>query len=372
LVLPKVWQIKTTDSDLGDERMPLWADLGLSKAHYLNKEYAAAEERLNNITAQNSYCVEAKDLLAQLFEQTHRPIKSQQALIEAVKISPRSANRQRELGRVSLNIDDENTSIHAYRSAIKHAKNSHHESPDDFINLAEGLVKLSKKSDDKASRTLLKEAQTALSTADKKLSANPISQMRNKLVEAEMFDRANKPDKAESKTLEALDIHKNMKYRVIAKTSIQLCIDCAKSFMGRGYYDEGEAILSELAAVNDDASLALRIDKLRRVPQTKEGIAYAAKRNKEGIKFYEKEDIDGAISSFREVLRELPNHIGLNLNLIQAFISKAKNSALTKAEFELLKSCFQRIGKVDEQATHFKRYSYLEKRFAKLTGSADS
>lgn len=353
-------------TSLDEERLPLWADMGLARVDYLNKNYTAAEKRLHRITNESPYCVEAQDLLAKILEQTYRPIQSQHALLQAVKVAPRSANRQRELGRVSLTIEDENTSVHAYRSAIRHAKNSCHEAPEDFVNLAESLVKLSQKSDDNTARSLIKEAQTSLSSAEKKLGKNPIAQMRNKLVEAEMLDKLGKADKAEDATNAALELHKNMKYRVIGNTSIQLCIDCAKSFMDRGYSDEGEAILIELAAINDDDMLALRIDKLRRVPQTKEGIAYAAKRNKEGIGFYEKGDLESAITSFRDVLRELPNHIGLNLNLIQAFISKNKTEKLGSSELNLLGNCFQRIGHVDEQAAHFKRYKYLQKHFKKI------
>ncbi len=353
-------------AELGDERFPLWAEMGLAKVDYLKKNYPASEKRLNAIISDNPYCVEAQDLLALIFEQTNRPIQSQHALIQAVKVAPRSANRQRELGRVSLTVEDENTCVHAYRSAIRHSKHSCHESPEDFVNLAEGLVKLSKKSDETTARALMKEAQASLSSAEKKLGKNPIALMRNKLVDAEVQDKLGANDKAQAATNEALELHKDMKYRVIGNTSIQLCIDCAKSFMDRGYSDEGEAILTELAAINNDDALSLRIDKLRRVPQTKEGIAYAAKRNKEGISFYEKNELESAISSFRDVLRDLPNHTGLNLNLIQAFISKNKSDPLSSSELNTLDTCFQRIGKVDESAPHFKRYAYLQKRFVKL------
>lgn len=353
-------------AQLDDTRLPLWAELGLAKVDYLKKNYAASEQRLNTIIRDNPLCVEAQDCLAQLLEQTHRSIQSQHTLLGAVKVAPRSPSRQRELGRVSLSVEDENTSVHAYRSAIKHAKNSCHEAPEDWVNLAESLVKLSKKSDDNIARGLLKEAESSLSSAEKKIGKNPIAKMRNKLIEAEMHDKLGADAKAEEACAVALELHKNMKYRVIGNTSIQLCIDCAKSFMDRGYSDEGEAILSELAAINDDEALALRIDKLRRVPQTKEGIAYAAKLNKEGIGYYEKNELASAISSFRDVLRELPNHIGLNLNLIQALISQNKLEKLDDRQIVLMQTCFSRIGSVAEDAPHFKRYAYLHKRFSKI------
>lgn len=360
-------QAKAVYALLDQDRLPLWAELGLAKTEYLTKQYEQAEQRLQKVIGENPYYVDARDLLAKVLEQTHRPVQSQQALINAVKMSPRSALRQRELGRVSAFIEDEATSIHAFRSAIRHAKNSCHENADDHLNLAEGLLKLSKKVDEKTAKGYVEEAQASLSNAEKKASTHPIVLMRNRLLEAELAELNNRPEAAAAAVEEALELHRTMRYSVIANTSTQLCIDCAKGFMNRGCYDEGEAILQELARVNDDEDFALRIDKLRRVPQTKEGIAYATKLNKEGIEFYDKGLIDDAIKSFKKVSNELPNHIGLNLNLVQALIGKNKTEQLKPSELSLLKSSFKRIGEVSGNEAFFKRYEYLHKRFLRLT-----
>lgn len=352
---------------LGTEKLPLWAELGLAHTDYLSKNYESAEKRLARLIRENPYYVEAQDMLARVYEQTHRPVQSQQALINAVKLSPRSAPRQRELGRVSLDVEDENTSVHAYRSAIKHSKNSCHEIPDDQLNLAEGLLKLSKKVSPAAAKDIIEEAKLSLQNAEKKNSSHPIVMMRNRLIEADLAELSGNSEEVHSALEAALDLHHNMRYSVIANSSIQLCIDCAKGFMARGYYDEGEAILQELARINEDDDFALKIDRLLRVPQTKEGIAYAAKLNKEGIGYYEKEQLDEAISSFKKVLKELPNHSGLNLNLVQALVSKNKLKALDQSEISLLKSSFKRLGQVNGSASFIKRYEYLHKRYTRIT-----
>ncbi len=351
---------------LDDERLPLWAELGLAKADYQRQHFDDAEKRLGAIIREHAYCVDAHDLLARVYEATHRANQSQHALQNAVKISPRSASRQRELGRVSLEINDENASVHAFRSAIKHSKNSCQEVPDDFVNLAEGLVRLSSKSSEESAKALLDEAKTQLASAEKRYGKHPIVQMRSKLIEAEMCAKAGDTEGADSCTADAIALHANMKYSVIGNTSMQLCIECAKGFMARGCYDEGEAILQELARLNVDPEHAIKIDKLLREPATKEGMAYAAKRNKEGIDHYEKGDIEAALSSFQEVLRELPNHVGLNLNLIQALVGKTKMSALDDSELAMLNSCFQRIGAIGENSNYYKRFAYLRKRYERL------
>ena len=351
---------------IDEERLPLWAELGLARAHYQRKAYDEAEKILHGIIRENSYCVEAFDLLAKICDATHRPNQSQNALMSAVKVSPRSAPRQRELGRVSLQLEDENVSVHAFRSALRHSKNSCFEAPDDFVNLAEGLSRLALKSDADSAKKLVREAQESLAAVEKRYGKNPIVMMRSKLVEAGMLEEQGEDEAARKLTEEAAEMHASMRYSVIENTAVQLCIDCAKAFMDRGKSDEGEAILQELARINTDAELVTKIDRLLREPKTKEGVAYAAKRNKEGIEYYERGKTEAALRSFREVLREIPNHIGLNLNLVQALISKHKVSPLDKSELAQLTHCFQRIGNIDSTSAYAKRFDYLAKRYKKL------
>jgi DNA-binding response OmpR family regulator len=351
---------------LDQDRLPIWAQLGKARALGQLKRFEEAEHQLQ-VTSRNSpYCVEAQDQLAEVYEQSHRMAQSQQALLNAVKISPRHAARQRELGRVSQNIEDENTSVHAYRAAIRHSKNSCHESPGDLANLAQSLVKLAAKTPSQKNDAILKEAKECISALDKKYQKQPIILMRKKLVQADLASQSGDENASVKLTDEAVELHDNMRYSVIGNTEKQICIDCALAFINHGRYDEGEAILQELARLNKDKDFVVKIDKLLREPQTKEGVAFAAHLNKEGISCYEKGKIDEAIRSFRQVLQELPNHIGLNLNLIQALTSKHKKSGLSATELELLSTCFKRIGQLKTGSSYSDRFDYLLKRFNKI------
>jgi tetratricopeptide (TPR) repeat protein len=242
-----------------------------------------------------------------------------------------------------------------------------HESAGDIVNLAESLTKLSGKVNAEKAKELLDEADKQLNLVDKKYGKQPIVMMRRRLVEAEMLAHRGQETEAESATSMAIELHKGMRYSAIANTDPQICIDCALAFINRGRYDEGEAILQELARINTSDSFALRIDKLLREPQTSEGIAYAAGLNKGGIEKYEKGDLDSSIISFKKVLQELPNHIGINLNLIQALTSKQKKTPLNNSELEALESSFMRIGEIQESASQYARFAFLKKRYTKIT-----
>jgi DNA-binding response OmpR family regulator len=344
----------------------LWTRLELAEIDYHREQFAEAETKFKDILLDTPYCVEAKDFLAKIYERTHRTIQSQQALLEAVQLAPLSPQRQRELGRISLEIDEENTAAHAYRAAIKHAKNSRQECPDDFLNLAESLTKLSSKVSDQKAASLLSEAKEQIELSSKRFRSHPIAQMRSLLSEADLHEINEDSDAAEKATASALELHQGIKYSTIENSSTQLCIDCAKGFMNRGYYDEGEYILEQLSKKEHSSDIVQRIDRLRRVPETKEGIAHAARLNKEGIQLYKQNRHEDAMHSFYNVHKELPNHLGLNLNLAQAIISVAKTKELSEQEKSTLKDCFRRVGQLPDSDSHYERYQYLVKRYEKL------
>ncbi len=356
--------------ELGEERHPLWMALGWARIHMLRKHYDSAETTLREIIDESPYCVEAFDLLARVHEANHRLEMSQQALMDAVRLSPRSALRQRALGRISVLIDDDKAAVHAFRTAQKCAKHTCHEAADDDLNLAEALIRQASKAPADAREEKLNEARQHIEATSKRYSRHPVVSMRNALVRAQWHETQGQIEQAQTATAEALQRHEEMKYSVLENTSFQLCIDCAKSFMNRGHYDEGEAILQALAALNEDPELAISIDKLLREPKTREGIAYASNRNRRGIALYEAGDVEAALNAFREVQRELPNHIGLNLNLIQALIAQAKQHALSADDRLLLETAFRRIGQIEEGTHHHKRFSYLQKRYARLSQDA--
>jgi len=350
----------------------LWIEIIQAEIAFYREDFRDAEQRFKHVSNESPYSVEAKDFLAKIYERTHRPIQSQQALLEAVQLSPLSPLRQRELGRMSKEIDEENTAAHAYRAAIKCAKNSVQESADDYLNLAESLTKLSSKVSEAKAKEYIEEATTNLNDANKRFGKNPIVKMRSLLAEADVHELNKKYEKVKRSTEQALEIHHNTRYSVIENSAIQLCIDCAKAFMEHGYYDEGETILEQLSKREHSADAEQRIDRLRRVPQTKEGIAHAARLNKEGITFYKKGAIEDAARSFYTVLKELPNHLGLNLNLIQALLSIGKSRELKEHEKNTLKDCFRRVGQLPESDSHFERYQYLLKRYQKATADTSA
>lgn len=346
-------------------KQPLWAKLGIAKAMAGIKEFAQAETILKKIIHGNNLCIEAYDLLAKIYESQHKLSLAQHNLEKAINMSPISTVRQRELGRIAESAGDLNASIHAYRAAVKHSKNSSLEDPEDYINLANGLTRLAVTKPSEASK-LAEEAMEQVKYLEKKYSKHPVIHAHSKLVSANIYQLREEPEKADQAVEQARSISETFKISTIEDSPVSLCINCAKAFMAHGKYDEGEALLQKIAEVNEDPQLAIEIDKLLREPVTKEGIQFAAKLNKQGIEQYQNGNLEEAIRAFQAVLLELPNHVGLNLNLIQALISKNKEHPLSEKEIALIESGFQRMGELKANSDYTKRYLYLQKKYQKI------
>ncbi|WP_045859299.1 response regulator [Teredinibacter purpureus] len=348
-----------------DGRHPIWMTTGAARAHIGLKQLDIAESLLNQLILDNPRCVEAHDLLAKVYEYQNNPAQAQQALHNAVSISPRSTNRQREMGRISREAGDEMASVHAYRTALKQSRNSCHEQAEDYLHLAQGLTNLSRENLTDMEE-LASEAMETLKAVDKRFSTQPIVKMRRKLVEADLHHVQKNDAMAENAKNEALQAYTEMRFSAVQNTSAELCIECARAFMEIGEYDKGEQLLQEVARINNDPEIAIRLDKLLREPLTREGVQLAAKLNRDGIQCYQEKQYDKAIAAFNNVLHELPNHIGLNLNMVQTIISKHKSSPLNEADIELISHSFQRIGKIDTNSGYADRYTYLTKQFKKI------
>lgn len=346
-------------------KRPVWAEIGIAKAYLGLKKFDDAEKTLLGIIKKNEYCVEAHDYLSKIYQAKNNFDKAQQALITAVTISPMSASRQREMGLVCMESGDRNAAAHAFRAAIKYSKNSCQENAEDFTNLATTLTQMQQE-ETSETKEYFNEALETLQIADKKYGKQPVVQLRIQLVNSDVYKSIGNEEKAQQANQKALEVYSNLNFAVVEHTSTQLCIDCAKAFMERGNYDEGERLLQEVAKLNNNSELAIQIDKLLREPVTKEGVAFAAKLNKQGIGFHKKNEFDDAMRSFQKVLKELPNHIGLNLNLVQTLLTKSKDVTLMEKELALMNSSFQRIGELRKNSPYRERFDYLFKRYSKL------
>lgn len=344
----------------------LWCRLGSARALIGLERFKEAGNILEKIIDEFPLCVEARDLLAHLYHLQDKPLKQQAVLSHAVQISPRSSQRQRNFGRANSITGEHNLAVQAWRSALRYSRNTCQEKPEDFLHLTGSLNDLANESGPADIPELTKEALETLKQVEKKYPRNPLVMLRSKQLRAEIFELQGKMDKYEEELRQASAIQNEMDYKALRTTSVNLCIDCARAFMKHAHYEEGEKLLAELAKLTSDPALSVQIDKLRRDPQTREGITYASQLNKSGIEYYDNKEYLLAQHAFEQVLKELPNHTGLNLNLLQTLIAKIKQEGSNEKDQHSLNNCLRRIAHIDSESPHCKRYQYLLEKCALL------
>ncbi len=338
------------------ERPVLWAKLGLGKTQVAKKEYEKAEKNLIEVITADKRVVEAHDLLAESYNKRGDTIKAQKIMKDAVEISPKSVVRLRRLAALAKLNEDTESCLEASRLVIKTARNSYHESSDDYLALARELTDLTFEED--TVDDLAKETFDVLQRLEKrpvfdtgaKVQANSLKSRslvsQKKLVEAEIF-----LDKAR-------EIYEDKKDYLSADTGF----DLAHALIAKGDRAGADKLLHELAERFSDNELFLaKLDAMTDTPISKAGCDKVAKITKNGIDRYEKNEFSEAIGIFRNAIALFPSHIGLNLNLIQAVLSEIKSSG-NQAGFErVCRKSLERVSSIESSNPQYERFIYLSR-----------
>lgn len=113
-----------------------WSRLGLARALHLQHKEPMAEGMLHSILAQHPELVSGYDLLADVQMAQNKAKDAQITLSRGVKISAKSARRQRRLGEVAYQNGDLKIAEGAYSGAIEKGKNSIFFHVNDFAKLS--------------------------------------------------------------------------------------------------------------------------------------------------------------------------------------------------------------------------------------------
>jgi len=124
---------------LGSKAVP-WAKLGLAKTLYMQKQYDAAEEQLQELLADNETYLDAYDWLARSREASGRLDEAKAALESAVKVSPHTVRRLRKLGEVSTAVGDMTTATRVLNTVVTKSKYSDFRDPEDHVLLVKAQL----------------------------------------------------------------------------------------------------------------------------------------------------------------------------------------------------------------------------------------
>jgi tetratricopeptide (TPR) repeat protein len=114
------------------------------------------------------------------------------------------------------------------------------------------------------------------------------------------------------------------------------------------------------------AGVLKRIDRISEEPISLAGKSCAADLSKKGIGAYQAREYDKAIQIFSDALKMFPNHVGVNLNLVQVILAKAETEAKTNDHYLHCKECFSKIGVLGEGHKQYARRQFLLSQFKEV------
>ena len=355
--------IKIYETVLKNRELP-WALLGLGQATLLNQDYTNSISNFDAALKLNPNLVEAYDGLSECYLKLNQPKLAQEALHQAVSLSPRIIPRQEKFGKICQKNQDIEMATEAFRHAIKFGEHSIHDKADNYLNLGRSLSDWSEGDLTNEGQDRANEAIDVLETLTNKYSMNENACINASLVEARVYTGQNKIELADKKLHEAECVIEDQ------NLTAEVGLEFAKTLYSMKQPARAEKLLIDLAKkFEDDSDTLLQIESLLDEPESLIARKQAKELNKSGIKAFEEGNLDEAVNAIESALSFTPKHAALNLNLVQILLKAyEKNDDINL--INKAKDCLLQINHIPEQHNQYKRMMHLIKLTNKTTNNA--
>jgi tetratricopeptide (TPR) repeat protein len=166
-------------------RLP-WAQLGLARLAVVTKDFEEAARILSTLVANAPKYLTAWDLYATVLLEMGQKEKAMATLDAALRYSPHSILRQRQVGQVALMNRDMARALKAWEHILKYGRTSALITPSDY---ASGIALTAASGKPDQARKVLREAEKAF-------PGHPVLQAGSRMIEAEFARKADEPEKA--------------------------------------------------------------------------------------------------------------------------------------------------------------------------------
>lgn len=340
----------------------VWAKLGLGKTLIDMDKLDSAEKVLKEVVDEDERYVEAHDMLSDIYTKKNDYISAQNAVETATHVSPKSTLRHRKLAKLAERNNADDVALKSYQQSIKWGFNSVHESEQDYFDYARKVANITSGSESADSKTLMKQANTFLDRARKRYSNRDEVGVQAQMVETQLHIAAGDSNKAEK----SLSKSKQM-YSELAAPPVETSLEFARTLHASDDEKAARELLTNLAVRHENNPEVMQIiDSITSEPISEAGRSAATQLTKDGINSYENKDFDKAISVFNEALASYPNHVGLNLNLIQAVCSAADSEGHNDRNESLIKRSLRVVSSLPEDHNQYKRFDFLQKQIQKF------
>jgi CheY-like chemotaxis protein len=353
--------------DILDVRQLDWAMLGMAQAKKSLGDSLSAQQWLEEIIQFNPLNLKAYDLLADILAERGDYLGKQKILQQAVDISPLSILRQQALGEVALKNNDLVTAANSYRKSVKLGENSCHDNVTYHENFARTGIQLAKL-DKTISAPIVRDALKIVAEMPVRFGKTNERKINSYLLESQLLAVSGERRRSADALVNAQKIIDTEESAIDVTVKIEL----VKALREQGLKDKSNKIVAELLAeyAGQEEQLEL-IDCLLDEPCSAKNKALVMRVNKDGIAFYEAKDFVRAVDCFTSALQDLPQHIGLRLNLVQALIGQFKKEPDKPQLLITIQQTMDYIQKIiSDNHEQFRRFRQLEEMLRGLSSKS--
>mgnify|MGYP001814520387 FL=1 len=334
-----------------------WAQMGKGKVLYKQKKYAEAAEIFRDLVKVNPDFTNAMDWQARCYKVMGQLEEAKAILNNALEVSPRGILRQEMYGDLNLQTGDYANAEKAFTQAAKLGRNSVHNHPSIFANLA-----MSQTSQEKHG-----EALKSIEKIKKRFGEKQNADIYTAASEALVYH--NQGD--EEKSAEAMK-KANALYEIAGDSADnQMTLEMAKVASSLGDMEMTEKLLKKAVQNNhnDDEFLNavtqvlhksdLDIDPEDFVSDLRKGVI---EMNNRGVKLLQAGKLDDAVALFEEAAEQMSTKVIITTKTVRALLTRMEKQGSNNADLFKVRQFLERLKRIDsDESTYQKLVIRLKK-----------
>lgn len=309
-----------------EEQLLLWAIVGVGRIKYKHQEFTSALEHFEEARKNFPEQVSIIDWIAKCLIARGQKQDAEDTIKAALNISPKSVNRQSQMGEVANSLEHYDVAQKAYGKAIKEGRHSCLIKPAHFSHYFDNTAKLIENNKGKSHIRIITQAEEQAKQMEFLMQKDAAGLARNQASLANLFSVGGMKEKA-IRYLKRLN-------RTLSKKSCDLDDEnfaYVKNIMQPLSKDQHYKNFAKDVLSNINLKPA---DKINEVDDTPEYVMLARKLNQNGMALIqENKPLEGLIQ-FREAIETNPENISYKLNAAQSILENniLKNDENLKLE----------------------------------------
>lgn len=337
-----------------------WAQMGLVKALMALDEVEEAEKRILRLAFNPQTQLLAYDLLTQLNIQNKDFDTALESAVTAADVSPRNLRRHQQAVDLSRITSDYKTQFEASKKIAKYARDSIHDKPENYLNVARAGIDYALTTDAKESEKVAQQATDFLKQA---ASTGSTDEIEDQLTVANARLMYLQDDKEN-----ALRMMQHLDNEDWEEHSMDDLLDRAKAFHELGLHSQSQSLMDEIErrCKNEEHQSQLFLQYIQKEKQQRIDITQSPRDlNNTAVEQYQKGDLDSALKTFRQAYTVMPKNPSIALNYLQTIAIQAEEGAVPDHCRIIIGNCLKTIEEGDvspeQQARYEKVKAFLNK-----------